>query len=118
MSYSSKQLIVLENKFRYRRKMMGLDYDHTIVKPKGKSQFPKDADDWMWLRPNVPEIIRKYYEKGYAIVVFTNQSKQFKIQQIHNVMEQIGVPYCAFIAMDKSIQKPSPFMFIQSNPGP
>jgi bifunctional polynucleotide phosphatase/kinase len=113
MSYSSKQLIVLENKFRYRRKMMGLDYDHTIVKPKGKSQFPKDADDWMWLRPNVPEIIRKYYEKGYAIVVFTNQSKQFKIQQIHNVMEQIGVPYCAFIAMDKTIQKPSPFMFNQ-----
>ena len=113
MSTSAKPFVVIENKFRYRRKMMGLDYDHTIVKPQGKRSFPKDADDWMWLRPNVPDIIRKYYEKGFAIVVFTNQSKQFKLQQIRNVMDQIGVPYCAFIALDKTIQKPSPFMFDQ-----
>lgn len=112
-SSKAKPLVVIENKFRYRRKMMGLDYDHTIVKPQGRRQFPKDVDDWTWLRPNVPEIIRKFYEKGYAIVVFTNQSKQFKIQQIRNVMDQIGVPYCAFIAMDKAIQKPSPYMFDQ-----
>ena len=113
MSTSAKPFVVIENKFRYRRKMMGLDYDHTIVKPQGKRSFPKDADDWMWLRPNVPDVIRKYYEKGFAIVVFTNQSKQFKLQQIRNVMDQIGVPYCAFIALDKTIQKPSPFMFDQ-----
>jgi len=104
---------VISNKFRYRRKMMGLDYDHTLVKPKGKRTFPKDADDWTWLRPDVPTIIRNYYEKGFAIVVFTNQTKQFKVQQIQNAMDQIGVPYCAYIAFDKAIQKPSPFMFEQ-----
>lgn len=113
MSSENESFIVLSNKFRYRRKMMGLDYDHTIVKPKNNKTFPKDVDDWVWLRPNVPEIIRQYYKKGFAIVVFTNQFKEFKREQIKNVMDEIGVPYCAYLGYDKSIKKPHPFLFEQ-----
>lgn len=57
MSAKQDSFVVISNKFRYRRKMMGLDYDHTIVKPKNNKTFPKDVDDWTWLRPNVPEIV-------------------------------------------------------------
>ena len=46
------------NGFRYRSKMAGFDYDHTLVKPKTKSTFSKDEDDWMWLRPSVPVMLK------------------------------------------------------------
>lgn len=97
--------------FRYRKKIMGLDFDHTIVKPKNNKTFPKDVDDWEWVRPNIPEIINNYYDKGFGIVVFTNQFKQFKLEQIQNVMDKIGCPYKAYIAFDKSIKKPNTFLF-------
>ena len=77
--------------FRYRKKMMGLDFDHTIVKPKNNKTFPSNKDDWEWLRPNVPEIIRKYYKEGYAIVIFTNQFRKFKEQQIEIVLNLIAL---------------------------
>lgn len=101
----------ISNSFRYRRKMMGLDYDHTIVKPKHGKTFPKDVDDWEWLRPNVPGIIKEYYKLGFAIVVFTNQFKPFKMEQIKIVMDSIGCPYKVYAAYDKGIKKPSTFLF-------
>lgn len=113
MTTKTESFTIISNKFRYRNKMMGLDYDHTIVKPKNNKTFPKDIDDWEWLRPNVPEIIQKYYKNGFAIVVFTNQFKDFKRDQIKVVMDQLGVPYCAYLAYDKTIKKPSPFLYEQ-----
>lgn len=113
MISKEKSFFIISNKFRYRRKMMGLDYDHTIVKPKDNKTFPKDVNDWIWLRPNIPDIIRSFYKKGFAIVIFTNQFKDFKREQIKIVMDKVGVPYCAYIAYDKKIKKPSPFLFTQ-----
>jgi bifunctional polynucleotide phosphatase/kinase len=107
----SSQYNEISNCFRYRRKMMGLDYDHTIVKPKNGRTFPKNVHDWEWLRPNVPEIINSYYKKGFAIVVFTNQFKPFKMEQIKIVMDTIGCPYKVYAAYDKDIKKPSTFLF-------
>ena len=36
-----------------------LDYDQTLVIPKEGRPFPKDVDDWQWLFPNVPSMIKK-----------------------------------------------------------
>lgn len=105
--------VSISNNFRYRKKIIGLDFDHTIVKPKNNKTFPSNKDDWEWLRPNVPEIIMEYYNKGYAIVVFTNQFKDFKKEQVKIVLDSVGCPYKAYLAYDKKIKKPSPFLFEQ-----
>ena len=105
--------VSISNNFRYRKKIIGLDFDHTIVKPKNNKTFPSNKDDWEWLRPNVPEIIMEYYNKGYAIVVFTNQFRDFKKEQVKIVLDSVGCPYKAYLAYDKKIKKPSPFLFEQ-----
>jgi len=61
-----------------KEKMASFDYDWTIVNPKDGKTFPSSIDDWVWLYPGVPEKIKQYYEDGYMIVVFTNQSKKWK----------------------------------------
>ncbi len=96
---------------RYRKKVAMFDYDHTLVKPKTGNTFPKDVDDWTWTYPSVPETLKTYYEKGYAIVVFTNQTKGWKVQQIEKAMTEVNVPCFVYIAMDKEEHKPSTAMF-------
>ena len=99
------------NGFRYRSKMAGLDYDHTLVKPKTKSTFSKDVDDWMWLRPSVPVMLRLLHENGYALVVFTNQSQKFKVVQIEKALATLKLPVSIFIETEKEFKKPNPRMY-------
>ena len=108
-----KMHVIQSSNFRYRKQIAGFDYDHTIVKPKSKGTFAKNIDDYMWLRPNVPTIIKDYYKKGYAIVIFTNQSTKWKETQIKKVLDSLEVPYRAYIGFDKKYKKPNPFMFNQ-----
>ena len=108
--------IILEHKkFRFRKKMAGFDYDHTIVKPKSKSTFSKNVDDWMLLRENVKDRIQELYKKGYGIVVFTNQSREFKAEQIKLVLDSLEVPYKAYIMYKKELKKPNSFSFEEYN---
>jgi bifunctional polynucleotide phosphatase/kinase len=51
----------------------GFDLDHTLIKPKSGNKFPKDYNDWIILE-NVKKKLNDLYEKGYKIVVFTNQA--------------------------------------------
>lgn len=92
---------------RFRKAIAFFDYDWTMVRPKTGGTFPKDVDDWQWLFPSVPKTILKYYEKGYAIVIMTNQSKDWKVQQIQMVAESLKIPMTICIARDKAEYKPS-----------
>ena len=98
-------------KFRFRKKIAAFDYDHTIIKPKSSAVIPKDFNDWTWLRPNVPNILQKIYEKGYCIMIFTNQSKDWKIEQIKFVLEKINIPIYVSVARNKDFYKPNPSIF-------
>lgn len=109
--FSQDYIILQHAKFRCRKKIAGFDYDHTLVKPKSKSTFSKSIDDWMWLRDNVKTTIQNLYTKGYAIVVFTNQSQEFKIDQIKLVLDSLDVPYKAYIMLKKELKKPNPYSF-------
>ena len=59
--------VVQSKDFRYRKKIAAFDYDHTLVKPKTNGTFPKDVDDYIWLRPNVPDVVKEYYTKGLQL---------------------------------------------------
>ena len=93
------------------KKFAAFDFDHTLVKPKSRSTFSKSADDWVWLRQCVKDIVVKYYKRGYAIVIFTNRSRTYKSSQIKSVLDTLGIPYKAYIIYTKSLKKPNPHYF-------
>jgi bifunctional polynucleotide phosphatase/kinase len=87
------------------------DFDWTLVRPKDDKTFPNAVDDWQWLRPCVPQVIKGLYAKGFAICIFTNQSKQWKQDQIVNALSSLDIPLTICIAFDKVEYKPSMHMF-------
>lgn len=95
----------------YRVKMAGFDFDGTLVFPKGGRQFPREVDDWEFFNSEVPTTIRKYYEEGFMIVIFTNQSKDWKHDQIKIVSELLEIPLFIVIATDKEMYKPNINLF-------
>lgn len=104
-------MIIKINKPRFRTKAIFIDYDWTIVKPKNNATFPKNLDDWEWLRPCVPDIIKQYYDKGYGIYIVTNQSKDWKVNQIENVIKLLNIPVTVCISRNKIEYKPSLFLY-------
>lgn len=103
--------IVKINAPRHRKKVAMFDMDWTLIKPKGGRTFPKDVDDWEWLRPTVPQKIKTFYDKGFAIVIFTNQTKAWKQGMIVNALTSISLPCTAVIAFDKTYHKPDRRIF-------
>jgi len=49
------------------------DMDDTIITRKSGAKFPKNADDWIILYPQVLTVIEKLAKEGFKIVIFTNQ---------------------------------------------
>lgn len=84
------------------------DYDHTIVKPKDGRRFPKNIDDWQYLRASVPKMLRKYGKKRHIIIV-TDQTKAWKIDQITAVIEDLNLPLVTLLvgSRDDKTTKPS-----------
>jgi bifunctional polynucleotide phosphatase/kinase len=99
------------NEATYREKMAAFDFDWTLVSPKGGKTFPSDIDDWELLYPNIPGKLKKYYEDGYMIVIFTNQSKPWKLEQIELVAKSFNIPMFVVVATQKSDYKPNPALF-------
>lgn len=99
------------NEPKFRGKMASFDYDWTLVSPKNGKTFPKDVDDWIWLYPNVIDKIKEYYNNDFMIVIFTNQSKSWKHEQILLVAGKINIPMYVCIATDKEDYKPNIVMF-------
>jgi bifunctional polynucleotide phosphatase/kinase len=95
------------NEAVHKEKMAAFDYDWTLVKPKNGKIFPSNINDWQWLYPNIPEKIKKYYKDGYMIVIFTNQSKLWKHQQIQVVAKILEIPIFVVVATDKCDYKPN-----------
>ncbi len=99
------------NNATFKPKMASFDYDWTLVNPKDGKTFPTSIEDWMWLYPEVPDKVKKYSENEYMIVVFTNQSKKWKLDQVKMVMERLNIALFIVIATEKEFYKPNPFIF-------
>jgi bifunctional polynucleotide phosphatase/kinase len=104
-------IIYILNNAVHRYKMAAFDFDWTIVNPKDGKTFPSNVDDWEWLYPNIPEKIKNYYEDDFMIVIFTNQSKNWKHEQIKNVANSLNIPMFIVIATNKDDYKPNPNLF-------
>jgi DNA ligase-1 len=92
-------------------KWIFFDFDGTLVRPKGSSVFPTGVDDWEWFTDLVPLVVKKYHNEGYNIGIRTDQSKEWKIQMIKNVVAKLGVPVLVLIATDKKFYKPDATLF-------
>lgn len=96
--------------FEYREKVAAFDYDHTLVRP-NKGTFSLNVDDWVWIRPNVAEVLSNLHNVGHSIVIFTNQSKEFKVEQIKIALSSLDIPIRVYIGVDKRHQKPEKKMW-------
>jgi len=104
-------IIIKLGSFRARKKIAAFDYDWTLVKPASGGTFPKNLEDWTWLNNAVISTIKKLYESKFSIVLFTNQTKKWKCDQIKIALATIGVPILIAIGMEKEDQKPSRSLF-------
>jgi bifunctional polynucleotide phosphatase/kinase len=95
----------------HKENMAAFDYDWTLVCPKDGKTFPSNTDDWKWLYPSVPDILKDYHEKDFMIVIFTNQSKLWKHTQIQNALNTLNIPVFIVVATDRSLYKPSITLF-------
>lgn len=104
-------------------KALFLDLDGTIIKTKSGETFAKDINDWEFISGVLPAI-KRYVEKGYIIVIVSNQGGielgyhtasyiEDKIQNIRREIEDyiridVNISYCPY--MDGYYRKPNPGM--------
>jgi bifunctional polynucleotide phosphatase/kinase len=96
------------------KKIACFDFDQTLVHSKKNPLNISYAspDDWEWHRSSVPVILRKLYDKGYMLYIFSNQSKALKVELIHNVVKNLGLPIKVIIGFKgRTPQKPDPGLF-------
>lgn len=89
------------------------DYDWTLVKPVSNGTFSKNVDDWSWITDKVPEVLNKYYDSGFCIVIVSNQTRNtvMKISQIHNALSTLIFPSIFIIGHEEDDKKPKTAMF-------
>jgi bifunctional polynucleotide phosphatase/kinase len=106
--------IIKIGKFRLRQKAAIFDYDWTLARPISNGVFSKSLDDWQWLTKSVPDTILHYYEKGYCIIVVSNQTKntEMKTNQIVKALSTLlPVPSLVAVGYEEIDKKPNTMMF-------
>lgn len=97
--------------FHPRRKIAAFDYNWTIVVTKSGHRHPRGKTDLTWFNKNVISTIKELYNRGYAILIFTNQSQPWAQDQIQEQCKELKVPIKVAIATAKDKKKPSTFLF-------
>ena len=98
-----------------RQRLAIFDFDWTLVKPQAGRKFPTKVADWEWLRPSVPEVVRRF-AKDHQIVIVTDQSKPWKLDQIKAVIAELGIVDHLTIVVGVKTQKPDPALFLSAFP--
>ncbi len=90
-------MILTPSKISRSHKWAIFDFDGTLVKPKQHRRFPKDATDWEWFHPRVPDVLKEWADKRYRMVLLTDQTKEWKIEMIKEVIGILGIPFTVVI---------------------
>ncbi len=75
----------------YSDKILILDLDWTLIKPKSGKKQPVDSADWVFNMDLTQ--IAEYYKKGWKIVIMSNQKKykpEDMIPKLTNILHQLG----------------------------
>ena len=75
--------------------------DDTLIKVKSGGKFGKDSNDWVLFDAKVVTVIKEYYEKGFKIVIMTNQggiekghtTPETVKKKIQNIVEHVSFSY-------------------------
>ncbi|CAH8617006.1 unnamed protein product [Heterobilharzia americana] len=96
-------------------KILGLDLDGTIIIPSSGKVFPKDYTDWKLINNNILSKLKEYFDKGYKVVLLSNQRgitkgyqdiPNFKLK-IQNIVEKLNIPVQAlFSILEDKNRKP------------
>jgi hypothetical protein len=54
--------------------LIAFDMDKTLITTKSEATFSKSVDDWKFLYPNVPSVLRQKYEEGAHLAIISNQN--------------------------------------------
>jgi hypothetical protein len=54
--------------------LIAFDMDGTLITTKSGATFSKSIDDWKFLYPNVPAILREKYDNGAHLAIISNQN--------------------------------------------
>ncbi len=57
-------------------KIVSSSSDGTLIVTKSGGVFAKNNEDWQLQWPEVSVKLQEYYQKGYKIVIFTNQASE------------------------------------------
>ncbi|CAH8863403.1 unnamed protein product [Trichobilharzia szidati] len=89
--------------------------DGTIIIPSSGKVFPKDYTDWKLINNNIVLKLKEYFDKGYKIVLLSNQRgitkgyqdiPSFKIK-IQNIVDKLNIPVQAmFSILEDKNRKP------------
>ena len=107
--------LVIQTKKSRRSKFAIFDFDWTLVKPREGRRFPKDVSDWQYIRLSVPNVVRKY-AKDHQIVIVTDQSKLWKVDQIKAVIADLNIEATVIIGVKEESKKPSTVLFSNTFP--
>lgn len=89
------------------------DVDWTLIKPLEGRTFPKNKLDWQWLYESVPETLQTYAE-DYHIVFVTDQTKDWKVEMIDDIVEELGIDVTLVISRNKVSNKPCKDLFLEA----
>ena len=92
-------------------KILSLDLDHTIIRPKGNTKFPKFPSDWKLMYDNTLLKLREYQDNGYTLSIFTNPRKETELRvnqhkQIRELFAAVGLNIRFYVAWKDGGVKP------------
>jgi bifunctional polynucleotide phosphatase/kinase len=98
--------------------VLAFDLDYTLIKPKGRSKFPKDSADWKWI-DGAKEKLQMIHAAGTRMVIFSNQggirdkktTSDIFVAKLRMLFEDLDFPILVFAAISNEYRKPSPKMF-------
>ena len=91
------------------------DFDWTLVKPKEGRKFPLNTDDWQYIRKSVYDVIQKY-KLDHHIIIVTDQTKLWKIDQIKLVMKDLQLETNTTVIIGGKTHKPDTSFFLKVFP--
>jgi bifunctional polynucleotide phosphatase/kinase len=104
IGYHNKDQVILNDK----QPIASFDLDWTLIKPT-KGIHSKTSDDWIFYSDNVISKLKQYYNEGYTIIIYSNQSRIGKgkldsniwINKIEKISKLINIPFIILASIKK-----------------